>query len=340
MRMNTMQKMRNCSGTSLISLLVATTIMSFVAISMMGLLSLNTSEVNRTFNRADSLTAARVALDKMGRLIRMARTIGDVQGEVPPATDPYAAFPPGQSVDTGKVQNNNVDPLAVVTGAAVSSSAVFPSGVDFNYGDPSNPGVAPTPPWVGAWPWGGGGVNNPYRLDAQTLILQVQCFDNMGFPRKLDNGTAAPMPAMDTYVYKIVEDFQKEAQDPGATRWFRLELACFPAPANKTNMPPTMQAGVPQVVLTNIVGPVNTADATAMPAVFQYMDQTRNPLVLTSSFPTGSQNEQNLIAFRGIVVNLQVMNLDANRRASVSTVRSEMFLRNNATATIMGGVAQ
>lgn len=307
---------------------------------MMGLLSINTSEVNRTFNRADSLTAARVSLDKMGRLIRMARTIGDVQGEVPPASDPYAAFPPGQSVDTSKVQNNNVDPLAVVTGAAVSSSAVFPSSVDFNYGDPSNPGVSQSPPWVGAWPWGGGGVNNPYRLDAQTLILQVQCFDSMGFPRKLDNGTSAPMPAMDTYVYKVVEDVQKENQDPGPTRWYRLELACFPAPANKTNMPTTMQPGVPQVVLSNIVGPVNQGDLTGMPAVFQYMDQTRSPLVLTSSFPTGGQNEQNLIAFRGIVVNLQVMNLDANRRASVSSVRSEMFLRNNATATIMGGVAQ
>lgn len=254
---------RNAKGTSLISLLVATTIMSFVAISMMGLLSINTAECNKNFNRADTLTAARVAMDNMGRLIRMARTIGDVQGEVPPATDPYAAFPPGASVDVTKVQNNNVDPLSVVTGAAVSSSATFPSTVDFNYGNPANPGVAPTPPWVGSWPWGGGGWANPYRLDARTLILQVQCFDNMGFPRKLDNGTAAPMPAMDTYVYKVVQDNTK----PGPTKWYRLELACFPAPANKTNMPPGLRAGTPQVVLTNIVGPVDASDALKQPCV-------------------------------------------------------------------------
>jgi hypothetical protein len=319
---------RSQSGQQLVSLLVATIIMSCVATGLIGLISINTMESTRSFNRADNLNGARIALDKMGRLIRMARNLGDVQGTVMVATDPYSSFPPGNSGDRFQVQNNNVSLAQVQAGTACNSCCYFPSAADTYY----NQSTGTLYGTIGTWPWASANNINdntacpPYELSQDTLVLQVQTFDGDGFPRMI-NGINR-LPALDTYVYKIVPDTSR----PGPTKYYLLQLAIFPAPAGITNMPVGMAPGSPQTIASNIVGPL---DSNGKPAIFQYTNQSTN--TVTTNFVPGSLNEQDLVLFKGIVINLEMMNVDATGKAMVNSVRSEVYLRNNSSATIMGG---
>lgn len=313
---------RGQTGSSLVSLLVATTIMSLVAISIMSLMSLNTAEANKAYNRADTLTSSRVALDKMGRLIRMSRTVGDIQGMIALVPDSYSAFPSGMSVDTDKVKSNGVDDTDFSQNEVVSSSSRFPSDSNVLYGG-ANPQMKSVPWPSSPWP------TRPYQLDQQTLILQVQTFSPAGYPRKLNTSGAMAntvLPALDTYVYRIVDDTSRPAV--GQTRWYKLQLTVFPAPAGLTNMPNGLQPGIPQTVLSGIVGPLDQA---GNPAIFQYLDPTTGGKTTTFNDAVGMVN------YRGVVVNLQVMALDANRKPTMTTLRSEFFLRNNSQATITTG---
>lgn len=313
---------RSQGGASLVSLLVATTIMSFVAISIMSLMSLNTAEANKAFNRADTLTSARTALDKMGRLIRMSRTVGDIQGMIALVPDSYSAFPSGMSVDTSKVVPNGVDPTDFSQNEVVSSSSRFPSDANVLYGG-SNPTMKSVPFPPAPWP------SAPYQLDQQTLILQVQTFSPAGYPRKLNtSGSMANtvLPALDTYVYRVVPDSSRP--DVGQTRFYQLQLTIFPAPAGLTNMPPNIQPGVPQTVLSGLVGPL---DQSGNPAIFQYLDP------VTGGKTTMFNDNVGMVNYRGVIVNMQVLALDAARKPTMTTLRSEFFLRNNSQATITTG---
>ena len=318
---------RSQSGQHLVSLLVATTIMSFVAISLIGLMSINTFESTRGFNRADNLNGVRAGMDKMGRLIRMARNLGDVQGTVMVASDPYSNFPPGPSGDRFQVQNNHVSMAQVQAGSACNSSCVFPSSADTYYNQANGTMYATIP----TWPWSAStnvndGSNCPaYELSQDTLILQVQTFDQNGFPQMVTG--VNHLPALDTYVYKVVPDTSR----PGPPKYFQLQVSVFPAPAGLTNMPPAITPGQTQTVLSGIVGPL---DANGNPAIFQYMNQSTN--TITTNFTPGSINEQDLVLYKGIIVNLEVVTIDAAGKAMVSPVRSEFYLRNNSSATIMG----
>lgn len=323
--MMALQSIRKQSGSSLISLLVATVIMSFVAMAMMSLLSLNTSEANKAFNRADTLNGARIAVDKMGRLIRMSRTLGDIQGMIALVPDSYSNMPSGMTVDVAQVKSNGVDMDDLADNTIVSSSASFPSPANVLYSAQGKTApVMNTVPWPTA-PW----PNRPYVLSQDTLILQVQCFSPAGYPRRLN--LAAPynnttIPALDTYVYRVVPDNSR----PGPTRWYQLQLTVFPAPAGVSNMPVGLQPGIPQTVLSGLVGPLDQA---GNPAIFQYIDPT------TGNKTTSFSDAIGMVNYRGVVVNLQVMSVDATRRSTVSTVRSEFFLRNNSNATVTTGAS-
>lgn len=321
-------KQRSQSGQQLVSLLVATTIMSFVALGLIGLMSINTFESSRTFNRADNLNGTRAALDKMGRLIRMSRNLGDIQGTVMVATDPYANFPPGPSGDRFQIQNNNVDPTQVGAGTACNTCCYFPSTADTYYNSTSG-SMTNT---ITSWPWNTtNNVNDNsacpyYEISQDTLVIQVQTFDPNGFPRMVSGVNR--LPALDTYVYKIVPD----ASRPGPPQYFQLQMAVFPAPAGLTNMPPGITPGLAETVVSGIVGPL---DLNGRPAIFQYLNQSSNSI--TTNFIPGSVNEQDLVLFKGIVVNLETMTVDAAGKAMVNAVRSEFYLRNNSSATILGG---
>ncbi len=338
-------KNRTNSGATLVSLLVATIIFSFVAMGLMGMMSLNTFECNRTFNRADTLNSGRIALDKIGIMVRSARSFGDIQGTTMIATDPWWKVSVGPN--TGyQATPNNVNMNNVTSGANPSISSKFPSPCDMFYNAtmPSDPATLAPLPNGTAWPWN---ANGPYQLGPDTLILQVQTFNADGFPLAVPQSTFAAlgltqttrMPALDTYVFKVVPD----PNLPGPTKWFQLQMAIFPAgrttagSANLTNMPTGMTAGVPITLCSGIVGPV---DAAGKPAMFQYVNTQLTPSTLTTDFssnPAGLLNETNLLAyFRGVVVNLQLMKVDAAGKAMVNTVRSEYYLRNNASAAVMG----
>ena len=321
---------RSAKGSSLVSLAVSTVIMSLVALGMMSLMSLNTSESVKAFNKGDNLTAARVALDRIGRQVRMARTLGDVQGEVMIATDPYAAFPPGPSGDGFAVHANNVSMNQVLSGSACNTSATFPSIADVYY----NPTNGSELGQISSWPWGGS-ANSGYTLDDQTLVVQVQTFTPEGWPRMVQG--QSNLPALDTYVYKLVDDVERNAS-MGPTRWYRLEVAVFPAAGAYTNKPNGINAGVPSVLLSGIVGPLDPA--TNRPSIFRYMTCQGGTVQSAKNFVSGTtafNDVSNLVNFKGVMMSVQVLTVDANRRGTVTNMRSEFYLRNNSSATIMGG---
>jgi type II secretory pathway pseudopilin PulG len=315
---------RSESGDSLIGLLVATTIMSLVAAGLFGLMSLNVSESAKIFSRTDNINAARVAMDKMGRLVRQARSVGDVQGATLPTSNPFVNFPSGASTDTFAVKGSNISVAQVESGTAVNRSAAFPSTGDPFYG-PNGSDNGNT-----AWPWGGS-PTNPYRLAGDTLVIQVPTFDANGYPNSVVSGQR--LAALDTYVFKVVQDTTRD----GPTRWFQLQMAAFPASdsggVRRSNVSTNIAAGVPVTLLSGIIGPL---DAQGNPVVFQYIKSSDNST--TSSFPAGSVAENDLVLYNGVVVNFQIMTLGASsaHKATINSLRSELYLRNNSTAQIMG----
>ncbi|MBX9686938.1 MAG: hypothetical protein K2X27_09565 [Candidatus Obscuribacterales bacterium] len=316
---------RSRSGDSLIGLLVATLIFSFIGVSMMALVSLNTIESYKINARTDNISSAKVALDKIGRLIRMARSIGDVQGATRPTSNPFSDIPNGPSTDTFAVHGSTITVSQVSSGTACNTSAAFPSVGDPYYGP--NGTLNGT---IASWPWGGS-PNNPYRLSGDTCVLQVPTFDANGFPNCVQN--AQTLAALDTYVFKVVRDNSR----PGPTRWFQLQMAVFPAPNGLSNKPSTLSPGSPVTILSGLVGPL---DGNQNPAVFQYINSSTN--TATTNFdpatPQGALNEQDLVLFSGVVANLQILSnsQSASQKASLTSLRSEMYLRNNASAAIMG----
>jgi hypothetical protein len=317
---------RNERGSMLVSLLIATVITSFVMMAMSTLLFTNTAEYNRLFTRTDSLIAASVAFDRLGRLIRMARSLGDIQGDTMIATDPYAAFPPGPSGDAFAVQSNSVDLSQVEAGTACNISAKFPSSADYYY----NASTGALFSTIGTWPWSSSMTKGQYTLSEQTLILQVQCFDTSGIPLVIAGETN--LPALDTYVFNVLQDTTRSGPVPQ----YMLQMACFPAAAGITNMPTGMKPGVPVTLCTGIIGPLNTT--TGLPSVFQYINSSDNSTQTNfdDSTGTGVANEDDLILFKGVVVNVQVANTDGAGNTQDVALRSEFYLRNNSSATILG----
>jgi hypothetical protein len=317
---------RKCRGETMISLLVSTSISAFVAAAMLGLMSMNVSESHKLYNRADNLVAGVTALDKMGRLVRMARNIGDIQGNILPTSDSYAGVPPGNTTDTFAISGSNITVDQVENGDAVSISAKFPSVGDPYYGPNGTQNGT-----IASWPWGGG-INVPYLLGQDTLVLQVPTFDANGFPNSVQN--MQTLPALDTYVYKVVQDFTRA----GPTKYYQLQLAVFPAPNGLSNKPSGLVAGKPITILSGIVGPY---DANGNIATFQYVNSSTN--IVQTNFDnaggagtTGYENELDLVLFSGVIANFQIMSKDAANHVSVLPIRSEMYLRNNASASIMG----
>lgn len=334
-----MRKQRTSSGESLVSILVATLLIGIVAAAVGSLAVLSSSESSKLQGRVAGVDQARIALDRIGRLVRMARNIGDLQGQVVPASDPTVNVSGDFALDYSGLVSDTVPVDQVIAGTACNMSATFPSVGDPYYG-PSGSLKNAT-----SWPWGGG----PYTLSADTLVVQVPTFDDGGFPnRALRNDPTQPnIQALDTYVYKIVvdNDYKNEMKrliPTLATTYYKLEVACFPAEAASTNMPRNWSPGKPITVLRGIVGPL---DRNGKITVFQYVNQRsiaggQSANSVTTNFDDstaeGAANQDNLPLFTGVMCNFQLMSIDVKRKPMVETLRSEMFLRNNASATIMG----
>lgn len=331
MRRSIKPKIRSAKGDSLISLLVATVIFSFVAMAIMGMLTINVVESNKLMTRTDNISGARFGADRIGRIIRMARNLGDIQGNMSMDAPSYVgAIGAGVTSDW---QNAiaGTDPSYGLTDGANIMSAAFPSAANPYYPTLTN--------FPSAW------GNPPYRLSSDTLVVQVPVFDNNGWPRAnsySSGGTTVYLPMTDTYVFKVVPDANRTQAN--GVNFYQLQMAIWPAKGltgvTNTNMPASMTAGTPITLVSGIVGPLDPADPTKI-AAFQYVHRNSNYTAgpvdgpLQTNFVANGANEDEIGNFVGVMLNIQLMSMDAAHRASVMPLRTEMYLRNNSQASCL-----
>ncbi len=304
------------SGATLISVLVAALLVGFIELEMLGLLSLNSTQGSFLWARMDTLNAVNYSLNALGQRVRSARNIGDLYGEAPPPQGQVVQnLPPGPQQHPEAVDPSQLPNSSIQNGSVTLVSNHFPSAGDILYGPQGTMTVM-------SWPWYGG-PSAPYTLSSTCLVIQVPNFDSNGFPLSLPPAFtgAVPLSALDTYVYKVVPD-----TDPARAGQYQLQMAYFPSPANLTNCPAGISPGTVTTVLTGIVGP---RDTNGEISVFQYVEKNSNTLSATV-------NAAELQNYSGVVVNLQVLNMDARGHKSLLPVRTEMYMRNNVSATTIG----
>lgn len=93
---NLSQRRRSKSGTSLVELLVVCLIMTIISAGIVSLLVANATVSRNVSNKVDSVDEARLMLSRLGKDMRMGRTIGEVYGiaqgtyakQFPAASDP------------------------------------------------------------------------------------------------------------------------------------------------------------------------------------------------------------------------------------------------------------
>jgi len=257
------------------------------------------NKVSQKFgNKMDALNGERIAVERIGRDVREARSLGDVFGEKIPFT----------------YQGN---PITFVEG-----TDQFPSN--------NNPIYLDTPPPNG-WPsWStDSGVTGPgrWKLSNTTLIVQVPIFDANGFPTRIPKdayGAGRPQSSqanVETHIYRVVSSDQIEF--PGE---FQLEYVQVPGMAVAGYVPADQQRG-PQVVLKGIIGPRDNGGDLA---IFQFLDRTDSTGVAhkTISNPAAVAN------YTGVLVNLELRKHDkGDTHDAVVGFKTEVFLRNNALAT-------
>ncbi len=176
-----------------------------------------------------------------------------------------------------------------------------------------------------------------YQLDPQTLIVQVPVYTTDGFPT---TSTANPIKTgaewnVDTYVYKITADSALSGKGR-----FRLTLQVFPGDhSNPDYLPAPPQTGSPQVLVSNIVGPINPSDTvdpvanTPAPRVFKYYTRNTPNWLATSNLQVDSPSNAQSTAINGVSMDLELFNNDASERKDMTpeniAFRSEYFLRSN-----------
>ncbi len=303
----------NRQGTTLVGLLVACAIVSFVTLALLGLLSMNSTQGAYLWSRMDTLNSVNYVLAVMGQRVRSARNLGELYGVAPPPQSRVIqTLPPGPQVAPEAVDPSQIPVSQIEDGSITMIANYFPSEGDPLYGPGGSMAVV-------SWPWGGG-QGNPYQLSTTCLILQVPAFDNNGFPQSLPPAYAGapPLSAVDTYVYNVIPD-------PNRLGQYMMQLAYFPAPSGLTNVPSGIQPGTVTTVVTGIVGPT----VNGSPGVFQYIDKFQTQ-------PTTTVTAAELQNYSGVFVNLEIANTDTQGRTALLPVRTAMYMRNNVAATTIG----
>jgi hypothetical protein len=268
-------------------LVVSAFLMAYAMATIGELVYLNTYASTKLTNKVDGQVGASRAIRRIAADIRSARIIGNVFGTSSPPTLP----------DTGP---GSVDPY----------QASPPSGG-----------------WPGA-PW----PVTPYKLGPQTLILQLPAYyqspsnppnpSNAAYPLNgfplMQQGYAASGPpplveCVDTVIYQLVADTQPS---DGA---YQLQVVRFPGnPFPATNSILRASINGPQTVLTGIVGPINPADGTNQPSVFEYLSTPNG------TFPNGIPT-----SIVGVSINLEVQTPPSGAGANVqyAPAHAEAYLR-------------
>lgn len=303
-------------GSTIIEMLISTLIMSLVSSALLGLLMLNDRAAARVSDKTDCINNARTAIERAGRDIRMARSLGDVYG--------------GDLITGGG-------------GMRTQGSNTFPSATDPLYGA----GQAPPQGWplasspaASTWP------APPWTLSNTCLVAQVPIFyanpnNSMdaanGWPTMIPQGagnppTTCPQDNVETHVYRVVPD-PDQAGHPGE---YQLEMSVIPGyPVQQAGAPQTLlynPASVvtqPRVLLKGIVGPLDSS--TGLPKTFQYLNKIDG-----TGTPTDSVQSALVPNFTGVVMNYEIKVHNQMQAAQVMAFKTEVFLRNNALATTTG----
>lgn len=216
MRRTTPNASRRSKGMSLLEMLVSVSIVSLVSAGIAGLVMLNGMASTRLSSKTDDVNAARNAMERISKDVRMARNIGGVFG----APVLLAVGPPE------------------IWGTEPSDE--FPSTSNPLYGAGQQPpGGWPSDPWPA----------KPYKLGARTLIVQIPVFDANGFPTMIRAGTGNPVTPvnsdnLDTLVYQVLPD-------PSAPGEYMMQIAGIPGSPTSLKM----MTNPPQTILKGIVGP-------------------------------------------------------------------------------------
>lgn len=282
-------------------MLASAMVMGLVGAGIAGLVMLNGITERKMSNKVDDLNAARTAIERVARDVRMARNLGDVFGKM--------------------VLLQAKDPPSIPDDIyGFSGSASFPSSNDPIYPSTQPPGGWPPAPWPVA-------PNPGYALSNQCLIVQSPVFDSQGFPvaKQMPNGLP-PNDDVDTLVYMVVKD----PDSPDSKPTFMLQLAAFPGTGSTLALP----ANPPTTLLKGIVGPTANAAPVGLdnpPVCFQFLDkETGNPR------DTGTDENGNFYGnLTGVIVQFQVQNNSASaNEPAIVGVKSEVYARNNNVQTV------
>ncbi len=318
-------------GISLIETLIVVVLTSFSALAVCELLYLNHAGSYRVSNITDCNSDARIAIERLGRDIREARTLGDVCGQ--------------------DVQVSGSSPPVYYS----SGIASFPSPNNALYGQGGSPGTVPAP--TGGWqnPWTEPTYTAPWTISSQMLIVQIPIFDStnsnpdpgatgpFGCPTEIPaNAISAGIPAVnqdnvETHVYQIVPD----PDQVNHYNEFDLQLVRIPGYAVSGIYTPSSVAEGPETILTGIIGPMppgvtaNAAGSSSYwPAVFSFLDKTGSG---TPTFPPLADSD--IPNYTGVVINLEIrkgVSTNPTQPPAYLAFKQEVFMRNNALATTAG----
>jgi type II secretory pathway pseudopilin PulG len=296
---------KSSTGSALIELMVATLLLGVVAAGLVGLVVVNNTQSERLVNKVSNISDVRQAVERIGRNIRMARSVGDLYGLYPYPTDKLVDNhgTGGATTDSSILKQNSVNTQALEDGTVTLSASTFPAPGDPSWGAGQVPSTG--------WPWPS---LYPYSLSQQTLIVQVPVFDSSGYP-VMWSGTAINLESVDTYVYQVIAD-------PSNTGQYLLQVAGFPGYGSSMQT-----SSIPQTILRGIVGPV---DSNGRISIFHYVSNA-NPSSLYTDVP------DNVVStISGIVLNLEVLRKTEGPQPSTIGFKTEFFMRNNTTATVIG----
>ncbi len=291
--------MRSRSGLSIIEILSAMFVMSFVAAAMCEVAIVQNAVAFRAYGKIESLTSARRLAPTIEREVHMARFIGDQFG-------------------SGALNGPNTFPSANNPEYTQSGSSV----VGF-LGYPSTTTNS-------AWPL------PPYTLDQQTLIIQIPVFTSDGFPTP---SSIPGKWNVDTIVYKVLADQSKPGLgqfilQKAVFAGDHSVPGYQPAPTISSNSPQTIVTGI-----VGPIDPSATPDSTAgvpPPKVFSYFNKLAPAFQSNfQQYPVPSFADTSNI--NGVATNLEIFSTASTARADLTAktvaFRTETYMRSNYTST-------
>lgn len=192
--------------------------------------------------------------------------------------------------------------------------------------------VPPSGGWPSA-PW----MSTPYFLGPRTLVIQQPSLFKdpalatnpnavdvrNGFPLRIAPGLTGPdtpsyVESVNTIVYHLIPDSTASGQ-------YILQVARFvpnPAGANSLLAP---AISPPQTVLKGIVGPLDPADPSSGPCIFQYLTSP----VSNTVYQPASPGADVVDSICGVSVNLEVQSPNSNQGANkeINAVHMETFMK-------------